>query len=954
VELLLTLVVLIVGGCLLVLPIVALVLAVGAGRRSRGALQRIEHLERQLGLLRRQLEAAPGADAASGADAAPGADAGVEAEAEAAAEADAEAAVEAGAAAEAGAATEAEPAAEAEAAAAAAEAAAAAKPTAAAGAEPVPTAGPAPAPGPAPAAPPQSIEERIGLIWFTRIGAVMGIMAAGWFFKYMVDNDWIGPWGRVALGAVAGVVLLALGQLMARRGRAHPIFVQGLLGLALALLLVTSYASFAFYKLVPVLLAFGVVALLAVLGGALAVLHRSQVILVLALLAAFLNPVLLSTGKDRPLALFAYLLVMTGGALAVAVRLGYRVAVWTSLAGVAALFCGWYARFFDPSGPPPAGLLDRPPAELAGAYHALSSRWVPLLFAALFPAQWVAAGVACARGQRRITGVALVLAAAAGSHAAFAALLFDHPLVLGGVLCGLGVAFAALLVRQQLADWLGVPMVASFAVLASVTGRLEAARLPPMLALTGGLSTIYFVVLLRGAMARGRLGSARTLLLVGGAGLGLAALAALWMLPDHHATLGLLLVGLSGVYLWVATSVGSAVVLGVALLLSAGGMTAAALQCDGTCWGQLAVSAGWFLIYLGFISHDLLVRRSPATSGRLAVLTGAGVGFAALLLLSTGGADHLLRAALTGGAGALYLALGWGLLRRCPQDDRDDRALPPLGLAVVFFTLALAFLFSGPTVTVTWAVEGAVLGYLATGARRRDGGRGHPAWLAAAVAVLVAAVVRMVSLDLLWIDQQRFLFEVSRGARGVLLPGAFAHPRAWSLLAIGLALLVAARFAARRREAPGFGWTAAVMTVAGHGALLGLLVGEARLLWTELPFQVSAGLPADEFSAVMAEVQLAIRGQATKLQMITTLVLGLYGALLLVAGFVARERLHRLLGIALFGLTLAKLGLWDIWNLKTVHKIAVGASIAFLLLVGGYLYGRFSSRIKTLLVEEDP
>ncbi len=96
-----------------------------------------------------------------------------------------------------------------------------------------------------------SIEERIGVVWFTRIGATVGMVVAGWFFKYMVDNDWIGPWGRIALGAAAGAVVLGLGEWFSRRKRTHPLFNQGLLGLGLALLLITAYASFGFYHLVP-------------------------------------------------------------------------------------------------------------------------------------------------------------------------------------------------------------------------------------------------------------------------------------------------------------------------------------------------------------------------------------------------------------------------------------------------------------------------------------------------------------------------------------------------------------------------------------------------------------------------------------------------------------------------------------------------------------------------------
>jgi len=77
----------------------------------------------------------------------------------------------------------------------------------------------------------------------------------------------------------------------------------------------------------------------------------------------------------------------------------------------------------------------------------------------------------------------------------------------------------------------------------------------------------------------------------------------------------------------------------------------------------------------------------------------------------------------------------------------------------------------------------------------------------------------------------------------------------------------------------------------------------------------------------------------------------LYAIIVLGIGFGFRERLHRILGIALFGIALGKLGLWDIWELETVHRLAVGGSIAVLLLCGGFLYARFTHRIKSLLTD---
>jgi len=777
-------------------------------------------------------------------------------------------------------------------------------------------------------------------------------MAAGWFFKYMVDNDWIGPWGRVALGALAGVALLIWGEVMSRGKRSHKVFVQGILGLGLALLLITAYAASAFYHLLSTMPAFAAVAVLAALGGALAVRHRAESILVLSLLAIFLNPVLLSTGHDRALALFCYLLLMTSGALAVAAHMGFRVATWVALAGIYILFAGWYEKFFDPSEPPPPELLGSNLAHKIGAYHELSARWVPLLFAALYPIQWVVAGLAARRREHPRTALALILCSAVGAHAAFTALLYDHPVILGVVLCAMGLAYALLLTRLSLAAWLGLPMVASFAVLAALTGEVERARLLPMMLVTGGLSAIYFGVFFQRGLREGKLNNPVSLLLLGGAGLGLLLLSVRLLMPEHYGLFGLVVAGVSLVYLVVWWVVASPVLLSATFLVSVAGMALAGSQAGPaeTDVGLLAVSGGWFLLYAGFIAYDLLVRGSSWSRGRLGVLTGVGIGFTSLFLLTTAPEAGLLRAALATGAGALYLFIGVRMLKAGEQGE--DRSLLPLGLALALFTMAVAFLLSGPGVTVVWAVEGAVLAYLACRMTRGDR-VGHGGWLLFSAALFLVAGVRLFSMDWQWINEQFALYMSTDGVEGIILPTAFLHPRAWSLLALGLALLYAARSFARLRPDPIFGPAALAALVLGHASLLILLVGEGHILFTTLPEPPAPGLKGEEFMSAFRPTLAAMSDQLTRHQMVTTVVMGGYAVTLLIIGFILRERVHRLLGILVFGLTLAKLGLWDIWALETIYRIVVGGAIAALLLSGGFLYARFGNRIKTLLTEDE-
>ncbi|MGZ3428705.1 MAG: DUF2339 domain-containing protein, partial [Polyangia bacterium] len=113
---------------------------------------------------------------------------------------------------------------------------------------------------PSPPPPASSLEEKIALVWFTRIGAAVLLLGVAWFFKYAVDNNWIGPLGRVALGALAGAAVLVFAE--ATRPRTRAVYVQVLTGVGLSLLFFTAYAAYAFYHLVPAPAAFAAVAVI--------------------------------------------------------------------------------------------------------------------------------------------------------------------------------------------------------------------------------------------------------------------------------------------------------------------------------------------------------------------------------------------------------------------------------------------------------------------------------------------------------------------------------------------------------------------------------------------------------------------------------------------------------------------------------------------------------------------
>ncbi len=178
------------------------------------------------------------------------------------------------------------------------------------------------------------------------------IFGVAFFFKYAVDNDWIGPGVRVALGVVAAAISLAFGDRMWNRGQ--KVFGQGLTGLGLALLYLSFYATFGFYHLLPQAVAFVLMALTTVVAVILASRYESQAIALLGLGGGYLTPVVLSTGEDRPWVLFSYIFLLNLGGLALGRARRWRGVESVGFAATVLLFFAWAAEHFGDANRPVA------------------------------------------------------------------------------------------------------------------------------------------------------------------------------------------------------------------------------------------------------------------------------------------------------------------------------------------------------------------------------------------------------------------------------------------------------------------------------------------------------------------------------------------------------------------------------------------------------------------------
>jgi hypothetical protein len=782
---------------------------------------------------------------------------------------------------------------------------------------------------PATDAPPSSLEERIALVWFTRIGAAVLLLGVAWFFKYAVDNNWIGPLGRVALGALAGAGILVAAE--ALRPRTRALYIQVLAGVGLALLYVSAYAAHAFYHLIPAPLAFAGVGIVTLLGGALAIHHKGEAILVLALIAGLLSPVLLSTGEDRAAALFAYLFVLTSLAFYAAVRMRFRWATWLAIVGPPILFTGWYARFFEIY---PA----LPEVHEAGAYYALTSRAAPLIAVAVFFAQWVFVyGEARRRELAQLGPLYILCAAALASHAGFAALLYDRPLYLGAVLAVLAIASSLLFGRENRRELLLLPLAAAFVVLVATlhgTHRPDVLGVMAVLALWGA---VYARAFLQDQLGPGRKPSPLMLWAAGAVGVAFAVAAAVLLVAPHPRSFAVALAVLSLLYAALAVATVQPIIAVAAAVLTLGGVMLAESEHVSHDLGFIAVAAAWSAVYLASVAWDVLKRGAEATALRLVTFSVAGLGFALLAEAQTQDKDWLLRAGILAAVGAVDLAFGAALLTK---KRGDGAASVLLGQALALFAGAFAFVFSGATLTLVWAAMAAVVAVLA--AERDD-----RAWLAGAGALFMVALIHLVAVDALYESTQRQLFWASGGKTGTPRLSLLLNQRAYALAGTAAALLVAAR-AVGRRAAQAFTVAAALMLSIGHALLLGLFVSETHNAVLHTPPLVKGMDPA-ELSQFMDAFDQALSAAEQQLRMMTTLVMGAYATLLVAIGFGLRERMHRYLGLGLFAVTLVKLSLYDIWKLPRVYQMLVFLAVGALLLGASFLYARFGKRLITLI-----
>jgi uncharacterized membrane protein len=190
-------------------------------------------------------------------------------------------------------------------------------------------------------------ESLVGVKLFSAIAGIALVIAAIFFLKFSIDQGWLQPPVRFAIGVITAIALLVVCEMKA--ARRYRVTANAMDAAAIAILFSTFFAGHALWNLIPGSVTFGLLALVTVVAVLLSIRRDSLFIAVLGLLGGFATPILLSTGENQPIPLFAYLLLLNVGLAWVAYHKRWTSVTWLSLVFTTIYQWGWVFEFLDAS-----------------------------------------------------------------------------------------------------------------------------------------------------------------------------------------------------------------------------------------------------------------------------------------------------------------------------------------------------------------------------------------------------------------------------------------------------------------------------------------------------------------------------------------------------------------------------------------------------------------------------
>ena len=729
-------------------------------------------------------------------------------------------------------------------------------------------------------------ERLVGVRLFAWLGGGALFLAAALFLHYSIQQDLIAPPVRVAAGLAVGAVALLGGDRVRQRARYAG---DALSGAGVAILYAALFAARVLYRLIPLGAAFTGMALVTVTAGLFAVRRNAFFVALLGLLGGMATPFLLSSGADRPVALFAYVALLSCGTVAVARQRGWLSLAMLGLLGAMLVFIAWATRFL---------VAGRAPYAL-GAVALVAA---PFAFVRIAKPE---GELAAARtpAQRLLSGIAALLPLATGVALAGLPTLDVDPTVLALYVL---VLSAGAFIADRRGAQAHLPAVAATLASLALYCRVRPDLFPAHEALTlGSFSLVplaYFAAAL--ALRRGESASA----------------------ARHAAMIALL--GTLPVVIEITTyETAEPIRLALAYAwLGAGGLVA-----FGVVYAE-----SWYFAAAELVALVALAALVRPEASRLAEfvppLAASAVFFWALPL--THARCRTGRAAWWASAAALPLHLlllyaiaqsAWGRsplgavsilcavltavsVRGLASRTSDPELRLELyalfgGVTLAFVTASVPLLLENEWLTISWAAEVAALAWL----RRRVP---HGGLLLVAALLAAGVSVRLLGNEALWTYH-------ARSATPILNYYLYTFGVPALAFLAAQRLLTADDLAQRFRLPAALGFAGAVLLF----VLMNVEVADYYSNEVSMAFRVSTGGLAEDMTYSLAW--------------------GAFAIALLLVGMATKRRATRVGALTVLVLTIGKVSLHDLWALGALYRVGSIVGLAIALLGVSFLTQRF-------------
>ena len=771
-----------------------------------------------------------------------------------------------------------------------------------------------PPPEPKPARPPGEWEQILGGNWLARIGVFALLIGIAFFLKYAFDRNWISPAIRVLMGGVFGLLLLGGGHLWRNK---YPIMTQVLTGGGVGVMFLSVFAAFSVYSLISFPLAVILLLVVSAVSVFFALRYNSMGLAILGVIGAFLAPLLLGIsgkgGVNSGVAIPIYLIIVDIGVLFVSTRRNWRWFTVLSFLFSILIFQITYGKFHADVG------------------VAVEETFLTVLFL-IFVGTTVLFNVIWRKAAKEFDYGLMVLNAAYyfgisyyimwGSLRAWMGLFsLIIALFYGGLYylirkrgkenealslfsLGLALIFLTIAIPVQIGNraWTTIAWAAQGTILLWLSFRTKMSHLrvygylvfiPTVIRLlvydTGTHFRSYFPVFNQRGLA---FLVCIAIIYIGG-----------YLIRRYKDSLSAVEKGMYFIYPFF---------LAAANLLTMWFIGAELIHYSNVA---SASTASWPLLFLVVLAgvttlqHVIWRRRVEIFDLVLLVLNAI---FYAAISLVVWGTFRVWMGSLYFLLSFVYFGLVYGGLKR--KEETGRLASFSIAIGIIYFTLAIPVqIHNHFWMPVTWAGEFVVLMLLARPVRL-------PQLRYFGYAVFVLTVGRLLFFDTA-VNIKNFQ---------PILNGRFLAYAA-GIVAAYLGFLLLRR---DRELVPEWKTPASTLVIAANFLTLWLLSFE---IWNFFDARVLNGMAksAAHNAGILSLTALWL----------------VYAVILLVVGIARRSRAVRLGGLILIAVSIVKVFVYDVFTLQTVYRIIAFVGLGLLLLVGGFLYQKYSARIKEFLTK---